>query len=120
MKTLIPTTALVVLYSCAPAWADTGTAPRSVTVRFEDLNINSARGAAQLYHRIEHAAEDVCGGNPAPLRLLKIESVYASCVRGAVSGAVARVNHPAVTAYAAAHGIVPAHVPMKVKFASNE
>lgn len=119
MKTLIPAAALATLYSCAPVWADTLQEPRSVTVHFEDLNINSARGAAALYQRIRHAAEDVCG-DPSPQRWLALSSRYATCVRGAIAGAVARVNRPTVTEYAAARGIVPAQAPIKVKFASND
>jgi UrcA family protein len=106
LKTLIPATALVTLYSCAPVWADTDAAPRSVTVHFEDLNINTRPGAARLYQRIKHAAEDVCGGNPGPQRQLVLASLYTTCVREAVAGAVARVNHPAVTQYASA----PTHI----------
>lgn len=120
MKALIPATALATLYACAPVWADTSEGPRSVTVHFEDLNINNARGAARLYHRIEYAAEDVCGGDLAPRRALVLSSLYATCVRGAIAAAVARVNRPAVTDYALARGIVPAQAPTKVKFASND
>jgi UrcA family protein len=120
MKALIPATVLATLYSCAPVWAGTTEAPRSVTVHFEDLNINNARGAARLYRRIEFAAQDVCGGNLASQRLLVLSSRYATCVRDAIAGAVARVNRPAVTEYAVARGIVPAQAPTKVKFASND
>jgi UrcA family protein len=119
MKSLIPATALATLYSCAPVWADTLQEPRSVTVHFEDLNINSPRGAAVLYQRIRSAAEDVCG-NPSSQRSLALASRYATCVRGAIAGAVARVNRPTLTEYAAARGIVPAQAPIKVKFASND
>ena len=119
MKKLVPAAALALMYSCTPLWADTSSAPRSVTVHFEDLNINSARGTTLLYQRIAHAAEDVCGDR-ARQRSLKFSSLYASCMRDAISGAVARVNHPTVTEYAAARGIVPVHAPIKVKLASNE
>jgi len=119
LKTLIPATALATMFACTPLWADTGTPPRSVTVHFEDLNINSTRGAAQLYQRIKFAAEDLCGRNLVQ-RSLTLESIYTTCMRGAMSGAVARVNHPAVTEYAAARGIVPAQTPTQVKFASND
>jgi UrcA family protein len=119
LKALIPATALAALYSCAPVWAATSET-RSVTVHFEDLNINNALGAARLYQRIEYAAKDVCGGNLAPQRVLVLSSLYATCVRGAIAGAVAHVNHPAVTEYAAARGIVPARPARQVKFASKE
>jgi UrcA family protein len=102
LKVLIPAAALATLYACTPVWADTSETSRSVTVHFEDLNINSARGAAQLFQRIEYAAKDVCGGNLGSQRELVLSSLYKTCVRGAIAGAVARVNHPAVTEYAAA------------------
>jgi UrcA family protein len=102
MKALIPATALVTLCSCAPIWAATSEAPRSVTVHFEDLNINTTAGAARLYQRIKYAAEDVCGGTSVPQRQLVLASLYATCVREAIAAAVARVNHPAVTQYAGA------------------
>ena len=93
-KAIILATTLASIYACTPVWADTGAAPRSVTVHFEDLNINSARGAAQLYQRIRFAAEDICGRNLVQ-RSLTLESLYTTCVRGAIGGAVARV--PAAT-----------------------
>jgi UrcA family protein len=119
LKRLVPAAALATMYSCTPLWADTSSTPRSVTVHFEDLNINNTRGAVQLYQRIAHAAKDVCG-DPAPQRSLKFSSLYAICVREAIGEAVARVNHPSVTEYAAARGIVPAQVTAKVKLARNE
>jgi UrcA family protein len=119
MKRLVPAIALATLYSCTPLWAETSSAPRSVTVHFEDLNINSARGATLLYQRIAHAAENVCGDR-APQRSLKFSSLYASCMRDAIGDAVARVNHPTVTEYAAARGIVPVHALSKVKLARKE
>jgi UrcA family protein len=100
VKALIPVTLLTTLYSCAPVWADTPATPRSITVHFEDLNINTKQGAARLYQRIQYAAEDVCGGNSVPQRQLALASIYTACVRSAVAEAVARVNHPAVTQYA--------------------
>lgn len=120
MKALIPATALAALYSCAPIWANTAESPRSITVHFEDLNINNARGAARLYRRIESAAQDVCGGNLASQRWLALSSRYATCVRDAITTAIARVDRPAVTQYAIARGIVPAQAPTRVKFASND
>jgi UrcA family protein len=36
--------------------------PKQV-VRFADLNLDSMMGASSLYHRIESAAERVCGGS---------------------------------------------------------
>jgi UrcA family protein len=99
-------TALTAYISCTSAWADTNLEPRSVTVHFEDLDTNSARGAAILYQRIKNAAETVCSdlGSSRSLALL---SRYAGCVHGAIGVAVTKVNRPAVTEYAAARGVLP-------------
>lgn len=111
-------TALIACISCTSAWADTNLEPRSVTVHYEDLNTNSARGVAVLYQRIRSAAETVCSdlGSSRSLALL---SRYAGCVHGAIGVAVTKVNRPAVTEYAAARGILPADPQIKGKFARN-
>ena len=111
-------TALAAYISCTSAWADTNLEPRSVTVHYEDLNTDSARGAAILYQRIKSAAETVCS-DLGSRRSLALLSRYAGCVRGAIGVAVAKVNRPAVTEYAVARGIVPADPRIKGKFARN-
>ena len=103
---------------CASVWADTILEPRSVTVHFEDLDINSAPGAVTLYNRIRSAAAFVCN-DLGTSRSLVYLGRYKTCVHGAVSVAVARINRPAVTEYAAARGTVPADMPIKGKFARN-
>ena len=112
-------TALAAYISCTSAWADTNLEPRSVTVHYEDLNPNSPRGAAILYQRIKSAAETVCS-DLGSRRSLALMSRYAGCVHGAIGVALAQVNRPAVTDYAAARGIVPADPLMKSKFARND
>jgi UrcA family protein len=103
---------------CASVWADTILEPRSVTVHFEDLDINSTPGVTALYKRIGAAAAFVCN-DLGTSRSLAYLARYKTCVHGAVSGAVARINRPAVTEYAAARGVVPADMPIKGKFARN-
>jgi UrcA family protein len=75
---------------------------RQKTVHFEDLRIDRPAGAAVLYRRIRHAAEQVCGDPnstdshlPSPSRR--------SCVAAAVDRAVAAVDQPALTAYYREH-----------------
>jgi UrcA family protein len=116
--TTFAATAFTAFSSCTSALADTNLEPRSVIVHFEDLNTNSARGAAILYQRIKSAAETVCD-DPGPRRSLALLSRYASCVRGTIGVAVAKVNRPAVTEYAAARGIIPADPLIKGKLARN-
>jgi UrcA family protein len=121
MKNLITlaATALTAYGSCMSAWADTNLEPRSVTVNYEDLNTNSPHGAATLYQRIKVAAETVCS-DLGSRRSLALLSRYASCVHGAIGVAVAHVNRPAVTEYAATRGIVPADIQIKGKLARND
>jgi UrcA family protein len=102
----------------ASVWADTILEPRSLVVHFEDLNINDSLGAATLYRRIHGAAELVCNDMESSLARA-LSGRFKSCVHGAVSLAVARVNSPVVTEYAATKGIVPTDVPIKAKFARN-
>jgi UrcA family protein len=103
---------------CTSVWADTILEPRSVTVHFEDLDINSTPGVATLYKRIRSAAAFVCN-DLGTSRSLVYLGRYKTCVHGAVSVAVARINRAAVTEYAAARGIVPPDMPIKGKFARN-
>ena len=116
--TMLAATALTAYALCPSAWADSNLEPRSVTVHYEDLNTNSAHGAASLYRRIKVAAETVCS-DLGPSRSLALQSRYASCVQGAIGVAVTQVNRPAVTEYAVARGIFPAGPPIKAKFARN-
>ena len=111
-------TALTAYISCTSAWADTNLEPRSVTVHYDDLDTNSARGAAILYQRIKSAAETVCS-DVGSWRSLALMSRYAGCVHGAIGVAVTKVNRPAVTEYALARGIVPGDPQIKGKFARN-
>jgi UrcA family protein len=78
-----------------PAVADSFDPPQT-TVKYADLNIAGREGAAVLYARIQHAAENVClqfdwGGLDAYVQ-------RKACIHKAVSGAVAQVNAPALTA----------------------
>ena len=116
--TILAATALAACAAGTSARADSNLEPRSITVKYDDLNISTAHGAAMLYARIRVAAETVCG-DQGSARSLVLLSRYAGCVHGAIGAAVAYVNRPAVTEYAAARGIVPADVQLKGKFARN-
>jgi UrcA family protein len=121
MKNLTTFVAATVLSSCgvlSSAHADTLLDPPSVTVHFEDLNINNTQGAGTLYKRIRAAAAVVCR-EFGTTRSMILFGRYAGCVHSAVGVAVARVNHPLVTEYAAAHGTAPIDMPIKTKFARN-
>lgn len=60
MKIAIPFAALAALLPLVPAHAEP--APRSLVVSYSDLDIVSAKGRAKLERRIQHAADEVCGG----------------------------------------------------------
>ena len=79
------------------AMADTVVTVKSEVVRYDDLRLISAVGAAVLYGRLRGAAERACGtlnGRPAELA-----ARYRSCVDEAVAKAVAEVNEPVLTRY---------------------
>jgi len=91
--------------------------PRSVTVSFADLNTGSVQGAAALYARVKHASEGVCEDLNSR-RDLSLLQLHAQCVHQALGDAIATINRPAVTAYAAAHGMLPADITIRI--ASNK
>ena len=69
---------------------------RTQIVSFADLDTTRVAGAQALYHRIQHAARDVCDGNDA--RSYYKES-YKHCTSVAISRAVADVGSPLLTEY---------------------
>ena len=66
-----------------------------VRVRYQDLNLNTDAGAKALYHRIQGAANQVCGNVDG--RDLVVARAYKACVDRAVADAVAAVNHQGLT-----------------------
>jgi UrcA family protein len=67
-----------------------------------DIDVTSDAGVWALLLRIEDAADAVCGGGATKVSKQQKED-YAECRDIAVSGAVARVRNPALTALAARH-----------------
>jgi UrcA family protein len=68
--------------------------PRSVTVDYRDLNMNTLAGATALYARIHGAARLVCGD---PGRNLSEQHAWDMCLKHAIEGAVSAVNSPLLT-----------------------
>jgi UrcA family protein len=73
---------------------------RTATVRYDDLNLNTARGIAGLYGRIHAAAVDVC----QPLEDPQLaDDVFWSdrneCIAHAVAKAVQDVHNEKLSAY---------------------
>ena len=81
--------------------AATTTEHRSIT--FRDLNIQSGEGAAELYKRIERAADSMCSLS-WDIRSLSGSTTLASevgeCKAQAIAGAVRKINAPMLTAVA--------------------
>ena len=88
------------------SYADDGTAPPQVIVKFADLDVSTSQGAAALYGRIHSAAVDVCS------RMYAIEQAYKwhknACLQKVIGDAVIKVNRPALSAvFASKYGVSP-------------
>ena len=68
----------------------------SKTVTYDDLNLESEKGAKVLYARLRHAAQDVC--SPFESRELSRKQIWHTCVDNALASAVRQLNNPRVTA----------------------
>jgi UrcA family protein len=66
-----------------------------VAVRYQDLNLNTEAGVQALYHRIQGAANEVCGYVDG--RDLVVARAHKACVDRAVADAVAAVNRQGLT-----------------------
>jgi UrcA family protein len=108
MKLLITcvTLGLVAASAVGTARAESTPETRSVAVQYGDLDKNSARGARVLYGRLYSAALFVCQ-DLHPGIAPYLDRARARCIRGALQGAITRVDSPALAAFAAAHGVIP-------------
>jgi len=77
------------------AAADSTDAPQ-IVVKYGDLNVSSAQGAAALYRRIRTAAESVCPHFERSS--LESKTRMNACIHKAIADAVITVNQPAVFA----------------------
>src|ERR1700730_12142185 len=73
----------------------------SVTVRFDDLNLDSPAGADTLYRRISSAARAVCRDENT--RDLTMLAAFEHCRAAAVAQAVRAVNNPHLALLHAVH-----------------
>jgi UrcA family protein len=67
-------------------------------VRYTDLNLDNEAGATTLLKRLSKAAKFVCSMPPLRAENLYLRSDTHTCREGALEEAVARVDHPVVTA----------------------
>jgi UrcA family protein len=76
--------------------ADDDTAAPQVIVKYADLDVSTAPGAAALYRRIHGAAEEVCS------RMYPSTEAYRwhknACLQQVIANAVMKVNEPALSA----------------------
>jgi UrcA family protein len=79
---------------------------RSETLRYADLDLTTVEGAATLFQRLNGAAARVCY-DPRLGNTPDWSQQYSHCTKAAIGGAVAKIDVPTVTAFAAGHGIHP-------------
>jgi UrcA family protein len=90
---------------CANAEAGAPSEVPTETVRYQDLRTTNDHDVVVLYRRIDAAAGRVCGQRLPP-GSLAVSKSWLRCVQTARRHAVTDVNSPAVTAYAAAQGVL--------------
>ncbi|MFO7278029.1 MAG: UrcA family protein [Pseudomonadota bacterium] len=76
---------------------DGNTETRSIKVSFADLDLDKPADAAELYKRIQRAAQVVCGPRVSANELGRMYDAR-RCSQQAISDAVAQVNRPTLTA----------------------
>ncbi len=93
----------------ASAQSTTAEAGSSMTVRLAGIDLASKDGAVFALHRIEAAADTVCGGEPA-VREWTRHAAYDQCRAAAVKGAVAAVGRTTLSQVADASYKAPVFV----------
>jgi UrcA family protein len=74
--------------------------PPSVTVRYDDLNLNSTEGVASLYQRIQNAATEVCRPVEGPQSVSRmLWTAWKQCFHHAIANAVQAVHNDKLNAY---------------------
>jgi UrcA family protein len=98
--------AFVGIGATVPASAAPPVVAESTEVRYADLDLDSAAGVAELYARLQVAAEKVCDSRFHPGTHV-VSASWRTCVAEALTQAVAAVDRPAVTAYHASNASLP-------------
>jgi UrcA family protein len=73
----------------------------SLSVPFDDLNLNRYEGAAAMYDRLDHAAKRVCATQRGTT--LREQQQYAGCVQRAMQASIAELDRPVLSRYAQEH-----------------
>jgi len=87
----------------------------SVQVQFRADELNSGPGAENVYWKLRRAAATACGDDGSFIRELRLQQQVRECENSAVADAVARIDHPMLTALYDSH--TPGH-PVRVRQAS--
>jgi UrcA family protein len=90
--------------------SDLGERP-ALTVHYSDLNLDTQAGAAALYQRIRHAAEQVCG----KVDSRRLDQIVAAqdCMSKAIASSVSAVGNAQLTReYVARVGKAPKQIVM--------
>jgi len=95
------TTMLIFALALSSQLANAGPPPDalSVTVQFADVDLTRSTGAAVLFQRLKGAAETVCAPFDSRNRDLANQTRHKECMQSAIGTAVAKIDHPALTAY---------------------
>jgi UrcA family protein len=99
---LFATTSLIIALGFASQLANAAPPQETpvVVVRFADLDLSHSDGVAQLYQRLQGAAEVVCAAqNGRNGSDLGYQTRYTICRQSALAAAVTKVDQPALTAY---------------------
>lgn len=93
--------ALPALFTAEPVVAAAAVdAPPTVTVRYDDLDLNGTQGVAALYQRIETAATEVCRSAEGPQSLGRMHwTAWNECFYHAIGKAVKAVHNEKLSAY---------------------
>jgi UrcA family protein len=65
----------------------------STVVRYGDLDLSQSSDVARLYGRLKYASEKVCYVTDDS-KNLRMQTLQADCIQGALNRAVERVNEP--------------------------
>jgi len=68
----------------------------STVVRYNDLDLTQSADVGRLYARLKHASEKVCYVTDDS-KNLRMKTLQADCMQGALNRAVASVNEPKLT-----------------------
>jgi UrcA family protein len=92
---------LPALFMTEPAFAVAAEeAPPSVTVRYDDLNLNSTEGVTSLYRRVENAATEVCRPAEGPQSVSRaLWKAWNECFYHSIAAAVKAVHNDKLSAY---------------------